>query len=241
MARFGAATHSGLCRENNEAAVAFDAELGVGVVADGLGGLDSGEVASRTVIDCVLDAVRAGHSCTDGILAAHQQILGAIPVAEPGSTRRDRMGSTVVAVRLQADKAQLAWVGDSRCYLLRDGELRQLTLDHTFAAALMAAGAITGEEAARHPLRNQLVCAVGVADKVSTLKVDELDVPLVAGDRLLVCSDGLHGFLPAEVMVRTLALGDDAAGIAQKLVELTLEQTPAGDNVTALCILVNGP
>jgi PPM family protein phosphatase len=141
MTRFGAATHAGLCRENNEDAMAFDADWDVGLVADDLGGLDSGEVASRTVIDCVLDAVRAGHWCTDGVLAAHQQILRATPVLESAGTWRDRVGSAGTGVQLRAERAHWARM----------------------------------------------------------------------------------------------------AGIAQELVELTLEQTPAGDNVTALCILVNGP
>lgn len=233
--QIGGASHPGLVRDHNEDAYATYPEQSAAVVADGMGGLSKGEVASAMVVAAVSEAMAVRRSAAEGLLDAHQRLCE-LRAASAG----ERMGSTAVAVTVQGRKARIDWVGDSRVYLWRDGVLRQVTRDHSFVAELLEAGALTPEEAEGHPNRNALTRAIGVQD-AAALQVDSVDLAVSPGDRLLLCSDGLSGFLGHQRIADCLCNGDSASDMASKLVRLTLDETEAGDNVTAVCMLVLPP
>ena len=225
------ATDPGKSRPHNEDAFGIDATQRCAVIADGMGGLARGEVASRLVVDGVLAAVGRGQRVAAALAQAHRQIqeLGAAPNGE-------RMGATAVAITFRAREAQITWMGDSRAYLFRDGRLDQLTKDHSFVQELIDAGAITQAEAERHPNRNVVTRAVGIADAANH-EPSQLRVDLRAGDRILLCTDGLHGYLPHEKIVEEFRSG--GSDVAQRLIQRTLSDSDAGDNVTAICAMVS--
>lgn len=227
------ATDTGKVRRHNEDAFACDVQLRTAVVADGMGGLAGGEVASRIVVETVLEKLRAGTEASAALDAANQRIL------EARATRGSPMGSTVVVAQLIGAEARIHWVGDSRAYLWRDGELRQLTRDHSFVQELVEVGAITPEEAAVHPNRNIVTRAIGVMESAD-LQIDQIRLALHKGDRLILCSDGLYGYLGDAAIAQTLRYGSRCEEIAAQLIRRTLDETEAGDNVTAVCICLEG-
>lgn len=230
--QIGGASHPGLRRDHNEDAYATFPERDTAVVADGMGGLAKGEVASAVVVESVTRALDGSRSVAEGLLDAHQR-LREMRAAAAG----ERMGSTAVAVSVQGNQAHVDWVGDSRAYLWRDGTLSQVTRDHSFVSELLEAGALTAEEAESHPNRHALTRAIGVQE-AAALQVDSLDLVLRSGDRLLLCSDGLSGFLPHDRIADCMRVCDTATSMADELVRRTLEETEAGDNVTAVCMVL---
>ncbi len=230
--QIGAASHQGLKRDHNEDACAIFPEQRAAVVADGMGGLAKGEVASATVIESVTAALKARRSVADGLIDAHQR-LREIRAAGAG----ERMGSTAVAATVHGNQARIDWVGDSRAYLWRDDTLSQVSRDHSFVSELLEAGALTAEEAETHPNRHALTRAIGVLENVA-LQVDTLELVLRSGDCLLLCSDGLSGFLSHERIAECLRDGETASDMADALIRATLEETDAGDNVTAVCMVL---
>ena len=185
MIEFGHLSHVGLRRELNEDTYYGDAELGLWLVADGMGGHEFGEVASALARDAVVREVRAGRSLVDAIRRADEDII------RHSKQRAESlpMGTTMVALRIQDHRFELAWVGDSRAYLW-NGQLRQLSSDHSYVQELIDQGAITAEQARVHPHRNVVTQALGVTDPQS-LKVETLSGELRPGQQLLLCSDGL--------------------------------------------------
>jgi PPM family protein phosphatase len=226
--RLAGATHSGKSRSHNEDAFGIDAAHRCAVIADGMGGLARGEVASRLVVDSVLEAVGRGERVTMALSQAHRRILelGAAPNAE-------RMGATAVAVTFRGFEAQITWMGDSRAYLWRDGTLEQLTKDHSFVQELIDAGAITRDEADSHPNRNVVTRAVGIADPVDRAPA-QLRMDLRSGDKILLCTDGLHGYLPREKIVDELRNGAGDSNLPARLIQRTLAESEAGDNITVI-------
>ncbi|MGE0209871.1 MAG: PP2C family serine/threonine-protein phosphatase, partial [Lysobacteraceae bacterium] len=182
MIEFGHLTHVGLRREHNEDTYYGDAQLGLWLVADGMGGHEFGEVASALARDTIVGEVRAGHNLADAIRAADQEIIRQ-------SRRRSEtlpMGTTVVAAQLRGARFEIAWVGDSRIYLW-DNTLHQLSQDHSYVQELIDQGAITPEQARSHPHRNVITQALGVTDP-QALKVEILQGELRPGMQLLLCS-----------------------------------------------------
>lgn len=227
------ATHQGKQRDHNEDAfVVIPASLSA-AVADGMGGLARGEVASRMVVDVLAEALQQGQGTAEALQDAHRRIR------ETSMTGTDRMGSTAVVLTIEGARAMLHWVGDSRAYLWRDGALKQVTKDHSFVEELIDAGAISAHEAESHPNRNVLTRAVGIRDTME-IKVDAVKVDLQAGDCVLLCTDGLHGYLPQPAIVDCLKRGGTAKEIVERLIERTLSDSEAGDNVTAVCAIVEG-
>jgi protein phosphatase len=227
-----AATHSGKVRRHNEDNFALDAAAGLGLVSDGVGGLRRGAQASRLVCETVLQEVRGGRSPEQALRLADQRM------AEYASGHGvERIGATAVVAQLHGDVLKLYWVGDSRAYLWRSGELRQLTRDHSLVAKLVEMGVITAEEAETHPNKNVLVNALGGgAEAREVLEVAEVPLPIHLGDRILLSSDGLHGYLPQDRLRQILAATETPAVAVRALLEATLAETKAGDNVTAVCI-----
>lgn len=230
----------------------MDEELGLYVVADGMGGRAAGEVASRMAVASIRDAVTAqrgiladyargaatSHEVTSVVSGAMQGASRAVLRASQDKLDRHGMGTTVTAMVLTGHRAFVAHVGDSRLYLVRDGIARQLSRDHTLLDELVLAGHMTRAEAdsaEMQRLKNVLARAVGVQ---ADILVDTFEFDLVAGDRVLLCSDGLtHYFEPWEIA--QIAAGDSEVAVSE-FVRLTNERG-GHDNVTVVVIECDGP
>jgi protein phosphatase len=232
--QWAVASHQGRVRRNNQDAV-FPESAGrsdgrvLVVVADGMGGHAAGDVASRLAVDAVIesdgsveDRVRAGNAAILAEVERRPELAG--------------MGTTVTLAEIDPDgTARFAHVGDSRAYLLRDDALTQLTTDHTVVAEHVRAGRMTSEEAANHPQRSMLTRAVGLTDD---LTVDGFTEHLRAGDRLLLCSDGVNGML-GDGEIREIV---DTGSPEEAVWTLVERANEAGghDNITALVVDVEG-
>lgn len=230
---FYGASNVGKVRSNNEDAFALDPQHGWCVVADGMGGLDRGEVASQTVVDTVRNAVGNGLDLAEGLRLAHRRIRE----LTGASASEERMGATAVAASVAPARLHLAWVGDSRAYRWRAGQLEQLTKDHSFVQELMDRGVISEREAANHPNRSVVTRAIGVRE-IEDLEVDEISVELLPQDRLLLCTDGLCGYLGDTAIAAALAAGGKDREVVERLIERTLADTEAADNLTVVLISV---
>ncbi|SDF90530.1 PP2C family protein-serine/threonine phosphatase [Klenkia brasiliensis] len=226
-----ARSHTGPRPDNQDSGLVSPALV---AVADGVGGNVGGAVASGLVVSW-LAPLGAGLLADepDGgmarlVSAANERIRTAVT----HRPRLEGMATTLCAVGVQGDSAVLAHIGDSRAYRWRAPELVQLTRDHTLVQALMDAGSITAEEALVHPQRSAVYAALhGGTDDVEGLEVLAVDVR--PGDRLLVCSDGLSGALPAQVIAELLAVAENADQAAATLLGAALA-APASDNVTVV-------
>jgi protein phosphatase len=227
--RAAAATDQGLGRSNNEDSVFAGNRLFV--VADGMGGLPAGELASDILVQALAvvdDMPDTGEPLQDMLAAlrtANERIEAA--VADDGA--RDGMGTTVTALLLSGDSVAALNVGDSRCYLVRDGGLTQLTRDDTYVQALVDQGVLTPDDARRHPQRALVTQAVQGGDFQPTGRM----VPIRAGDRFLLCSDGLTDYVTDEVIGETLRDVPDRDACADELIRRTLE-AGAPDNVSVI-------
>lgn len=245
-----AKTDVGKKRDHNEDAFLCDDQLGLYVVADGMGGHAAGEVASQEAVEAIRDnllshtdtieAFRAAPAPDTGeavramlelaVRAAAYQVFGLSEI-DPD---RKGMGTTMSALLLLPRVAFIAHVGDSRIYVLRDGRAVLATRDHTYVAAMVDLGKMTAEEAKRSPHQNVLMRALGSHDYV---QVDTRMLRYQAGDVFLLCSDGLHGYLRGGE-VETL-VGTDLAGSAERLVQLALDRG-GKDNITAVLVRAEG-
>ena len=231
-----ARTHQGCVRDHNEDSYCAREPQGLWAVADGMGGHEGGEWASAVLVE-KLDAIdvpgdfaAARSAVAEAIRRANRIIL------ERARERGRQMGTTVVALLVQDQRYALSWVGDSRAYLLRDGELRQLSRDHTQVQEMVERGIMTPEDADGHPMGHILSRAVGVQDEV---RVDEADGEVRPGDVFLLCSDGLHGYVEHRDIARLLARGSPERA-CDALVELTLANG-APDNVTVVAVWASEP
>lgn len=244
-------TDVGRKRTGNEDAYIVDEQHGVFIVADGMGGHNAGEVASARAIEVVAAHVRDNFAVMRRLAeaptpqngqAAQALVEQAIQracadifrMAQADAARRG-MGTTFVGLFVAGDKAIIGHVGDSRLYLLRQGQAHRLTEDHTLIAAQLKAGTITKEEATRSPYRNVITRAVGIQESV---QVDTLLVDLAPGDLFLICSDGMHGYLADEEAALLLGAApwDQLPG---KLIDLA-NSRGGKDNITAVVVEVGG-
>ncbi|MAT92921.1 MAG: protein phosphatase [Halioglobus sp.] len=226
---FAADTHAGLVRNHNEDCFAAEADLGLWLVADGVGGHAGGEVASGIVRDTVRAQVAAGATLPEAILRSHEAVLAALT----GGDDDRGMGSTVVALRTDGDDYELCWVGDSRAYLW-NGQLRQLTEDHSRAGELLASNAITAAEANTHPERHVLTQSLGVSGSMS-LHPGRVTGTLKPGDHLLLCSDGLTDELSDSLIAHLLGDHDSPRSQVDALMSAALD-AGGKDNVTVLVV-----
>jgi serine/threonine protein phosphatase PrpC len=242
-------THTGLVRKINEDSLFCDAEHGVFIVADGMGGHSAGEVASQLAIETVQGFLERTHQCDDctwpyGIDPAlslnANRLSTAIKLANrrifKASEARDAysgMGTTTVAVLAENDVACFASVGDSRIYSYFDGRLEQLTRDHSWAAEVLAHDpTLTPEALAKNPMRHVLTHVLGARDQAPVVVTTRT---LRDGEMLLLCSDGLHGPVSDEAIARTMGASADLADLTEQLVAQALAAGGA-DNVTALVL-----
>ena len=227
-------THPGKVRNNNEDSllVGEGRDETLFVVADGIGGFEAGEVASSITIDVLKDIAPLG-SLEDAIREANRRILAAAKSDE----RLSGMGTTVVALRFGGTEsepaAEISHVGDSRAYLLRDGELKPITEDHSLVAELVRSGDLTRDEASEHPQKNLITRALGAEVEV---EVDTTVLPIRSGDRFILCSDGLSDMIPETRMLDLLTFSPEGPEkAAQTLVSAALE-AGGTDNVTVVVV-----
>ncbi len=239
MSQIVGATHPGN-RDHNEDCFVADTEMGLGLVADGMGGYACGEVASELVRETVVDAIVHNEGLQEAIARAH----GAVREAATNDHQKRGMGSTVIAFRLRGQDYELAWVGDSRAYLW-DGQaatLHQITRDHSYVETLLASGAISQEEAINHPNRNLITQAVGVAGD-DGLAIDWVQGRLGPSQQLLICSDGLVDEVLDDDIAAILAAAETLARAADQLIARAVANG-GSDNVTvviAACEDADGP
>jgi protein phosphatase len=224
----GGSTDKGRVRDGNEDGYVVDRRLQLFAVADGMGGHRGGEVASATALEALRAAVASGTGLGDAISNAN----AAVHAKAGDNEDLLGMGTTLTAMVPDGHSALVGHVGDSRAYLLRDGELRQLTQDHSLVEELVREGRLTEEEAAVHPRRSTITRALGVDDAV---EVDVYSVPLLAGDRILICSDGLTTMLRADDIAGLLRRESDPTRAANLLVDAA-NAAGGEDNITTIVI-----
>lgn len=207
-------------------------------LADGVGGHDAGEVASREAVETMLGGFRKapGGEPHSGLLtrlvqAANIRVYETGRAASPGGMS---MATTIVAAAIRFDRAVIAHVGDSRCYLIRHGHAKQLTRDHTVVNDQIRLGILTAREAADHQNRHLLSRSVG-ADLF--VNVDTTDTQVLPGDTLLLCSDGFHGAMPEAQIGNIVNHAEDIRMAAGKLVQLANE-LDGSDNISVQLIRI---
>ena len=230
---WGSATDTGRVRQGNEdALLTVD---GLFAVADGMGGHQAGEVASHLALETLEAAFTSAG--TDALVAAVEQANLAVVERSADDIELAGMGTTLCALALVdvsgRDAMAVVNVGDSRLYLLSDGELAQITEDHSLVATLQRQGRITADEAAVHPQRNILTRALGID---GTVLVDSWEIIPVVGDRYLLCSDGLFNEVDESRIAATLRRLADPTEAARELVRLANESA-GRDNIT--CVVVD--
>ncbi|WAK01004.1 PP2C family protein-serine/threonine phosphatase [Methylobacter sp. YRD-M1] len=228
---FAQGTHTGLLREVNEDSCLASPRLGLWIVADGMGGHEAGEVASRIAVQEITHSIEQGLPLVEAIEAAHRAIQAAARRGEGAAG----MGATVVAAKLEGLHYEIAWVGDSRAYLW-NGSLHRLTTDHSYVQQLLNAGLITESEIPEHPYRHVISQALGVGGTETTdIKVDLVSGELGEGDALLLCSDGLSGEVADDDIAAILAENAGAQARVDRLIAAALK-AGGKDNVTVIVL-----
>lgn len=241
---FIAQTDTGRVRDNNEDAVAFDEATRLCVLADGMGGYNAGEVASTMAADLILEdlsrwlarpaqaavALDIRAAIDDAVDGANQAILEA-SLANPDWAG---MGTTLVVGVFQENRLLLAHIGDSRCYRLRRGRLRQLTKDHTLLQEQLDAGLLTPKQAKTSPHRNLLTRALGVEP---TMHAELTEQEVQPGDVYLMCSDGLTDMVGGAEIAKLLGLKIPLEQRAQRLIQAA-NAYGGRDNITVLLVKV---
>lgn len=229
----------GRARERNEDS--FYAGEHVFAVADGLGGHNAGDVASRLAVEPIAAFDRAVDGTpVDRMAEALSRAVNAANRAVHQRAQDDAkvrgMGTTLTAIAILDGSAHLAHVGDSRCYLVRGGEMSQLSSDHTLVARMVAEGKLTPEQAETHPQRSILTRALGAEPDVD---VDTLEIQLTPGDRLILCSDGLSSVVSEEQILATLQDSKDLKEACKRLIDAA-NQLGGPDNITVVLVEVTG-
>ena len=227
-------THAGKVRQNNEDAllVGEGEDETLFVVADGIGGFEAGEVASSLAVD-VLKDLQPDEPFKAAIGEANRRIVA----AGRGDEKLSGMGTTVVAIRFGGKQGEpvveVAHVGDSRAYLMRCGDMNPITEDHSLVAELVRSGDLTRDQAAEHPQKNLITRALGADEEVD---VDTAILPIEAGDRILLCSDGLSDMVSEPGISEMLADSpDDPERAARALLSAALD-AGGNDNITIIVV-----
>lgn len=231
---FAGATDTGLKREHNEDAFAIAAGQGIALVADGMGGHNAGEVAAELAVGTALAILgqTAGLGARDRLETAVQAANASVRDKAASHPRYQGMGTTLVAVLVEAKSISVAHVGDSRLYRLRRGTLQQLTRDHSLQQEFIDKGLYSAEEAKQKVARNLLTHALGLADSVPVAVAVH---PLAIGDRYLLCSDGLHEMVSNAEIAALLGRGLKLPEICSALIELA-NAKGGNDNITVVVI-----
>ena len=246
MLQIGFKCNRGVVRKNNEDACFVIPNQDVYIVADGVGGNNSGEIASRSAVECLAAFVKANELelCT-----SPEEIFGflseAIAIANETVYEKGKsdpacrgMATTVVMTYIKDGSAYLANVGDSRAYLFREGRLKRITKDHTYVNELIDKGLITEKDAESHSQKNVITKALGAEQGVEP---DFYKVNLAGRDIMMLCSDGLYGEVGEEKITEMLGRADSEGILMNDLcADLVDEAILAGgrDNITVICIRI---
>jgi len=233
MFESSAVTHVGKVRKLNEDAYAERSDIGVWLVADGMGGHAAGEVASQTVAEAIKELGPANNF--DELFEAVKRSLGNASrqlQSQSATYNNERTpGSTVVVLIIDGTQGAVIWVGDSRIYRYREQHLVQLTHDHSHVQALVDQGLLKPEEAGSHAMANLITRAIGVGEPV---KLDSRLLDVKPGDKYLLCSDGLSRMVP-DTEIESAMNNKNSEEITQFLLHTSLLRG-APDNVTLICV-----
>ena len=228
-------TDVGKMREVNEDAFMVHPDVGLWVVADGMGGHDAGDLASQAVVNSMVDIASPERMSVlvdeveDRLLVVNKYLLEQAAARSEGST----IGSTVVVLLAMGNCCACLWAGDSRAYRLRDGVLKAITQDHSQVEELIEGGVLLREDAESHPAANVITRAVGASDELYVdIELDELSV----GDIYLLCSDGLHKEVSEWEIIECMQKSC-CEEICKQLVQLALERD-CQDNITVVVVKV---
>lgn len=230
---FGSRTDVGHVRDHNEDSLTVVPPLFA--VADGMGGHEAGEVASELTIK-TLEQLAPAHPDAQALERAVEAANLNVLQAPSQGIGREGMGTTLTAAMIEGERLLIAQVGDSRAYLLHQGELQQLTRDHSLMMDLIEAGQITPEEARVHPNRSVITRAIGSDPH---MKPDIYELNISAGDRLLLCSDGLSTMLEDDEIQTIMRHTPSPQQCASDLVDAAL-QAGGYDNVTVVVVDIEG-
>ena len=223
--RYSWRTDVGRLRKNNQDAVILG--NGMAGVADGMGGHNGGEIASAGLRDGLIRETTGREPGAEPLAEAVRTINLELWKQQEENESLSGMGTTLTVLWPAEKEMIIGHVGDSRAYLIRGGEMKQVTSDHSMVADMVRKGVLTEEQAACHPMRNYITRAVGTEE---TIDVDILTVPRATGDRWLVCSDGLHGQISRTEMLN-LAMNEDLEKAADRLLQAALDNG-GKDNIT---------
>lgn len=235
-------TDTGLVRKSNQDSYAIrvlDEDLAIAVVCDGMGGAQAGNVASAVAVETFAAALE--DSCKQGLppdAERKQELLRTacrtantkVYELAQSNPEYEGMGTTLVAVLILSHEIYAVNVGDSRCYIWSENALNQVTIDHSLVQVLVDSGDITPEEARTHPQKNLITRALGIDEMI---RCDVFRLERRAGDKILLCSDGLSNVVTDDVMQAELTLLVSPEDTAKKLLSLAVEQG-APDNVTVI-------
>lgn len=233
--RSAARTDTGKVRARNEDAFLALPEQGLWAVADGMGGHQNGALASRLIVEHLAELPALGD--LDARLVALRACLHRLNrrLGQELTVTAERpdtlIGSTVVALLVEGERAVCVWAGDSRCYLWRGNRLYQLSRDHSLRQQLIDEQQLSPEQADRHPSAHALTRAIGASED---LVLDILELDVLPGDAFLLCSDGLYQGLPSDTLGAALSLPSPQLAL-QRLFQHALEG-PARDNLSAVVI-----
>lgn len=241
----GALSDVGRQRDSNQDQVGYsksaDSKTVLAIVADGMGGHLGGEVASRCAVELMLQDYGNGEQSVlsaKGLKRYFNRVNTAIYHQAQGSAALQGMGTTLVSLAIARGMACYAFVGDSRLYLLRAGDCRQLSKDHTVVAEMLKQGLITAEAAAVHPDKNVITRAIGTYPNVDVDSSNK-PLPIKIGDCFLLCSDGLHDLVNSTEMQQAL-VEHTAQQACEVLIQLA-NSRGGHDNISALVIKVQQP
>ncbi|HYC93781.1 MAG TPA: Stp1/IreP family PP2C-type Ser/Thr phosphatase [Thermoanaerobaculia bacterium] len=241
-------THVGRQRQHNEDAFLVENDARLFLVADGMGGHAAGEIASRIAVDSISEFILHTkeddgtwpHAYDEHFRRSTNRLMAALRMANTRvleAMRKDArlrgMGTTVVAALADEQTVSVAHVGDSRAYLIREGQLSRITNDHSWVFEQVQAGMLTEAEAEKHPLRNVITRALGGALQVTP---DASEIDARPGDVVLLCSDGLTGMVPESEILRIVTANDsDLEQACRQLIDAANERGGL-DNVTAVLV-----
>ncbi|VAW69192.1 Protein serine/threonine phosphatase PrpC, regulation of stationary phase [hydrothermal vent metagenome] len=231
-----AVTHTGKVRSVNQDACLDLPELGLWVIADGMGGHEAGDVASRTIID-FFKQMNEPHDLNSFIAEAQHTLIDVnqnLRLMAAQQYNNATIGSTVVILLAYGSQCACLWVGDSRIYRLRNDKLEQLTKDHSMVEKYIDEGVMSPQEAHNSNIANALTRAIGGEDELEIdVKIEEMQ----ENDRFLLCSDGLYREVSHETMRQLMSQGNDCANITKSLLEHALSNT-AKDNITVSVVQI---
>jgi len=240
-------THVGRQRQHNEDSYLVAGDARLFLVADGMGGHAAGEIASRIAVDSISEFILHTkeddgtwpHAYDEHYKRVTNRLMAAVRMANTRvleAMRKDArlrgMGTTVVACLADEKTMSVAHVGDSRAYLIRDGQLSRITNDHSWVFEQVQAGMLTEAEAEKHPLRNVITRALGGALQVAP---DASEIEIRSGDVYLLCSDGLTGMVPEEEILRVVTGAENLDAACEQLIEAANARGGL-DNITAVLV-----